>query len=307
MAHTVSRRLAMNRRLLSALLLLLPMSASALNIFTCEPEWESLARELAGDAAQITVATTAFQDPHRLEAKPSLIAAIRNADLLVCTGADLEVGWLPLLLRRSGNPAVRPGQPGYFLAADFVRKLERPDRVDRAEGDIHPQGNPHVHLNPRNIERIAEALADRLQKIDPAQSAVYQAREADFLSRWQSASNSWDARGADLSGMRLVSHHRGFTYLADWLQLDIVADIEPKPGIPPTASHLADLVERFAPNPPAGIVRTPYTDAKASQWLSERLGAPAIVLPYTVGGSPGADDLFGLFDYTLDLLEGLGQ
>lgn len=297
----------MIRRVLTALLLTLPVPALALNIFACEPEWESLARDLAGDAAQITVATTAFQDPHRLEAKPSLIAAVRNADLLVCTGADLEIGWLPLLLRRSGNRAIQSGQPGYFLAADFVRKLERPDRVDRAEGDIHPQGNPHVQLNPRNIERIAKALADRLRTIDPSGAADYQSREADFLARWQSASTTWNARGADLAGMRLVSHHRGFTYLADWLKLDIVADIEPKPGIPPTASHLAELVERLAPNPPAGIVRTPYTDAKASQWLSDRLGVPAIVLPFTVGGNPDANDLFGLFDSTLSLLEGLQQ
>jgi zinc/manganese transport system substrate-binding protein len=240
-----------------------------------------------------------------VEAKPSLIAAIRDADLLVCTGAELEVGWLPLLLRRSGNQNVRPGQPGYFLAADYVRKLERPERVDRAEGDIHPQGNPHVQLNPRNIERIAKALGQRLRQVDPVQSATYQARENDFLARWQLASDAWDERGANVSGMRLVSHHRGFSYLADWLHLDIVADIEPKPGIPPTASHLAELVEQLTANPPAGIVRTPYTDAKASQWLSEKLGVPATALPYTVGGSPRAADLFGLFNDTLQKLEEL--
>jgi zinc/manganese transport system substrate-binding protein len=293
----------MNYRIFAALMLVVPLSASALDIFTCEPEWASLARELAGDTAEITVATTAFQDPHRLEAKPSLIAAIRSADLLVCTGADLEIGWLPLLLRRSGNQAIRPGQPGYFLAADFVRKLELPDRVDRAEGDIHPQGNPHVQLNPRNIERIATALAERLRQIDPGQSAGYRERENDFLARWQLASEAWEVRGANLAGMRLVSHHRGFSYLANWLDLDIVADIEPKPGIPPSASHLAELVQQLMPDPPAGIIRPPYADSKASQWLAERLGVPALTLPYTVGGSPGASDLFGLFDDTLTQLE----
>jgi zinc/manganese transport system substrate-binding protein len=295
----------MKNRILVALLLLLPLPAMALDIFTCEPEWGALARELAGDSADITMATTAFQDPHRIEAKPSLIAAIRSADLLACTGAELEVGWLPLLLRRSGNQAIRPGQPGYFLAADFVRKLERPDRVDRAEGDIHPQGNPHIHLNPHNIERVAKAMAERLRQIDPAHSAEYQTREVDFLARWATATDQWELRGAKLSGMRLVSHHRGFSYLADWLHLDIVADIEPKPGIPPTASHLAELVEQLAPNPPAGIIRTPYTDAKASLWLSEKLRVPAITLPFTVGGSEAAKDLFGLFDDTLGQLEGL--
>lgn len=292
----------MKLRILSGLLLLLPLSAGALEIFTCEPEWGSLARELAGDDANITVAITAFQDPHRLEAKPSLIAAIRGADLLICTGADLEVGWLPLLLRRSGNASVRPGQPGYFMAADFVRKLELPNRLDRAEGDIHPQGNPHVHLNPHNIERIANALADRLAKIDPARSVDYQGLRSNFLLRWESATADWESAAADLAGLRLVSHHRGFTYLADWLHLEIVADIEPKPGIPPSASHLASLVEQLAPNPPAAIIRTPYTDAKASVWLSDKLGVPALVLPYTVGGGDDTNDLFRLFDQTLSLL-----
>jgi zinc/manganese transport system substrate-binding protein len=295
----------MPTRILTVLLMMLPLSASALEIFSCEPEWASLAHELAGDNAEITVATTAFQDPHRLEAKPSLIAAIRDADLLVCTGAELEVGWLPLLLRRSSNQNIRPGQPGYLQAADFVRKLERPERVDRAEGDIHPQGNPHIHLNPHNIVRVAKALGERLRQIDPAHSTDYQAREDDFLARWNVAIDKWELRGADLAGMRLVSHHRGFSYLADWLKLDIVADIEPKPGIPPTASHLAELVEQLSPNPPAGIIRTAYTDPKASLWLSEKLGVPAVQLPFTVGGSERAVDLFGLFDDTLDDLEGL--
>jgi zinc/manganese transport system substrate-binding protein len=188
------------------------------------------------------------------------------------------------------------------MAADFVRKLELPDRLDRAEGDIHPQGNPHVHLNPHNIERIAKALAERLAHIDPAQSAYYQSMQSDFLLRWESATAGWESTAANLTGLRLVSHHRGFTYLADWLNLDIVADIEPKPGIPPSASHLASLVEQLAPNAPAAIIRTPYTDAKASLWLSDKLGVPALQLPYTVGGGDATPDLFQLFDETLKLL-----
>ncbi|MDH4049669.1 MAG: zinc ABC transporter substrate-binding protein [Gammaproteobacteria bacterium] len=295
----------MNRLIALILILISPMQASALQIFACEPEWGSLARELAGDAAQITTATTAYQDPHRLEAKPSLIAAVRRADLLICTGADLEIGWLPLLLRRSGNTAIKPGSPGNLLAADFVRRIELPDRIDRGEGDIHPQGNPHIHLNPHNVERVAKALADRLRQIDPAGSSGYQAREKEFLARWQEATATWEDRAMNLAGLRLVSHHRGFSYLADWLHLDILADIEPKPGIPATAAHLATLVEALGPNPPAGIVRTPYTDSKASLWLSEKLGVPAMQLPYTVGGSDRATDLFGLFDDTLTQLEAL--
>ena len=150
-----------------------PSYAYALEVFACEPEWAPLVTELAGEQADVTTATTALQDPHRLEAKPSLIAAIRQANLLVCTGADLEIGWLPLLLRRTGNPDIQPGNAGYFRAADYVRRLEIPVRIDRDQGDIHPQGNPHIHLQPRNIARIAENLAQRLIEQDRGNEAVY--------------------------------------------------------------------------------------------------------------------------------------
>jgi zinc/manganese transport system substrate-binding protein len=293
----------MKPKLLAFLLLLAPLSAGAIEMFACEPEWGALLAELTPPGSEITVATTAFMDPHRLQAKPSLIAAVRRADLLVCTGAELEVGWLPLLLRRSGNAAIQLSSPGYFLAADYVRKLERPERIDRSQGDIHPQGNPHIQLNPHNIERVAKALAERLRQIDPAGSAAYQARLDDFLGRWQAATTAWETRATPLAGLRLVSHHRNFSYLADWLKLDMVGDLEPKPGIPPTASHLAALLERLAPDPPAAIVRSPYTEAKSSLWLSTKLNVPAVTLPYTVGGSDDASDLFGLFDATIAALE----
>ncbi len=156
----------MIRNIAISLLLLFPLSANALNVFACEPEWGALVTELAVGDIDITVATTAFQDPHRLQAKPSLIAAMRNADLVVCTGADLEIGWLPLLLRRAGNREIQPGNAGHFLAADYVRRLEVPKVIDRAQGDVHPQGNPHIHLHPRNIARVADALAERLEEID---------------------------------------------------------------------------------------------------------------------------------------------
>lgn len=279
------------------------MRANALEVFACEPEWASLATEIGGERLDITVATTAFQDPHRLEARPSLIAAIRRADLLVCTGAELEVGWLPLLLRRSGNRQVQVGAEGYFLAADYVRKLEVPTTIDRSQGDVHPQGNPHVHLDPGNIERIAEAMAERLASLDPAGSATYQERLAGFRSRWAEATDRWETRGEALAGLRLVSNHRAFSYLADWLDIEMVATLEPKPGIPPSSSHLAALLEQLTPNPPAAVVRTPYANEKPSLWLAERLGVPGFELPYTVGGAEGVDDLFDLFEVTLARLE----
>jgi len=279
-----------------------PLPAHALEVFACEPEWGSLLEEIAGDIADVTVATTAFQDPHSLQARPSLIAAVRNADLLVCTGADLEIGWLPLLLRRAGNPAIQVGNPGYFLAAEFVRRIEIPKVIDRSQGDVHPSGNPHIHLNPRNISRVADALADRLSEIDPANAGAYADRLADFQDRWDVATDRWEQQRERLDGLRLASHHLSFSYLADWLDLDIVATLESKPGIPPSGAQLAKILEQLTPNPPAGVIRTPYENEKPSGWLSSRLDIPEIMLPYTIGGTDEIVDLFSLYDAHINLL-----
>ena len=281
----------------------LPVPANALNVFSCEPEWAALVEELAGDKARITLATTAFQDPHMLQAKPSLIAGARSADLLICTGADLEIGWLPLLLRRAGNPHIQPGSPGHFLAADYVRRIEIPADIDRSQGDVHPQGNPHIHLHPRNIERVAEALADRLAELDAANASTYRANADDFLRRWSDARERWEQRAQALAGMRLVSHHRSFSYLADWLDLDIVATLEPKPGIPPSGAQLSRLLEQLTPAPPAGIIRAQFENEKPAHWLSDRLSIPVIEMAYTVGGADEATDLFSLYEHTIATLE----
>ena len=279
-----------------------PLPLHALDVFVCEPEWGSLIDEIAGDLASVTVATTAFQDPHSLQARPSLIAAVRNADLLVCTGADLEVGWLPLLLRRAGNPGVQVGNPGYFLAADYVRRIEIPKVVDRSQGDVHPTGNPHIHLNPRNISRVADALAERLAVVDAVNAAVYEERLADFQDRWDQATERWEEEALELEGLRLASHHRSFSYLADWLDLDVVATLESKPGIPPSGAQLARLLEQLTPNPPAGVIRTPYENEKPSSWLSSRLDIPAIMLPFTIGATDDIVDLFSLYDAHIEML-----
>ncbi|NCF25457.1 MAG: zinc ABC transporter solute-binding protein [Gammaproteobacteria bacterium] len=293
----------MTRVITVLLALCLPLSANALNVFSCEPEWAALMEELAGDNVEITLATTAFQDPHMLQARPSLIAGARSADLLVCTGADLEVGWLPLLLRRAGNPEIQPGSPGNFMAADYVRRIEIPTNVDRSQGDVHPQGNPHIHLHPRNIERVAEALVDRLAQLDAANADSYRANAAAFLERWSDARDRWEERAAPLAGMRLVSHHRSFSYLADWLDLDIVATLEPKPGIPASGAQLSRLLEQLSPAPPAGIIRAPFENEKPAHWLSDRLSIPVIEMAFTVGGNDEATDLFGLYEQTIAMLE----
>jgi zinc/manganese transport system substrate-binding protein len=289
------------RALVITLLLALAQlpAQAALRAVACEPEWGALLGELAGDKLGVQVATTAQQDPHHIQARPSLIAAVRNADLVVCTGAELEVGWLPVLVRQSGNAAVQPGRPGYFEAADFVRRLEVPTRLDRADGDVHAAGNPHVHLDPHNISLIADALTRRLQVLDAVNAAFYQARAADFSARWKAATARWEREATVLRGLPIVVHHKDLAYLQDWLGLREVGTLEPKPGVEPGSAHLSGLLAGLQRQPARLIVRAAYNDARAAAWLSERTRLPLVVLPFTVGGSERAKDLFGLFDDTI--------
>ena len=277
-------------------------SLAALNVFACEPEWGALAKELGGDRLSIYTATTALQDPHRIEARPSLIARARSADLMICTGSDLEVGWLPLLFTQSGNAKIRPGSPGYFEASQFVAKIEIPKVIDRSMGDIHPGGNPHIHLDPRNISKIAEALGDRLAQIDPAGAQAYKTGAAAFLERWQAAIARWEKEGVRLKGVPVVVYHRDMSYFIAWSGMREAGSLEPKPGIPATPSHLADLVERMKREPAKVIVYSAYNSPKAAEFLAERSGIPKAMLPFTVGGSEKASDLFGLFDDTINRL-----
>lgn len=279
---------------------------AALKVFTCEPEWASLVQELGGAQVSVTSATTALQDPHHIEARPSLIAKTRQADLLVCTGAGLEAGWLPQLLRSAGNARVQPGQPGFFEAVSTVSLLESRARADRTDGDVHPEGNPHLHLDARNIARVAEQLVARLQQLDAAQAQHYHSRYQDFARRWQEALIRWEREAATLKGMPVVYHHRSWLYLAHWLGLKEVGVLEPKPGLPPTAAHLTQLLMQLKTQPARAILRSAYEDGRADAWLAERANIPAVVLPYTVGAE-GADDLFKLFDISLARLKAVAQ
>ena len=285
--------------LITAIWLAAPAARAALNIFACEPEWGALAKEIAGDKASIYIATTALQDPHRIEARPSLIARARSADLVVCTGAELESGWLPLVQAQSGNARIQTGQPGLFEAARHVTMLDVPQRIDRAQGDVHAAGNPHIHLDPRNIAKVAAALTERMAQLDPAAAAEYRARGKSFLERWQQAAARWEAAAAPLKGMGIVVYHRNMAYLSYWLGLREVGALEPKPGLPPSATHLTELLANLARDPAKAVVYSAYNDPRAAQWLSERAKIPSVALAYTVGGNEKARDLFGLFDDTI--------
>ncbi|MEA3192566.1 MAG: zinc/manganese transport system substrate-binding protein [Betaproteobacteria bacterium] len=277
-------------------------AAAALNVFACEPEWAALAQELGGDKVSVFSATTARQDPHRLEARPSLIARIRGADLVICSGSELEIGWLPLLLTQSGNDRIQPGSPGFIEASQFVIRLEVPKVIDRALGDIHPSGNPHIHLDPRNIAKVGEGISTRLAEIDPANAGAYRGRADDFSKRWQQAMENWRKQAQPLKGVPLVVYHKDFSYFINWSGMREAGSLEPKPGIPPTPTHLAELVERMKRNPAKVVIYSAYNNPAAANFLAERANIPAVLMPYTVGGTPKAKDLFGLFDDTIERL-----
>jgi zinc/manganese transport system substrate-binding protein len=295
----------MNKLLVTAVLAIAGMATmpaqAKLRVFACEPEWGSMVTELAGDKVDVDVATNALQDVHQIEAKPSLIAKIRSADLTVCDGAELEIGWLPKLIEQSGNQKVASGA-GSFMAASQIATLEKPTALDRANGDVHPEGNPHIQMDPHRMLTIAKALTARLAQLDPANAATYQSRFADFSTRWNAAIAKWTAEAAPLKGRNIVVHHNSWIYLTNWLGMKQIGSLEPKPGVPPTSSHLASLIDVTKSSNTLAIVRAAYQDPKPSEWLSEHTGVPAVSLPFTVGGDAQSKDLFGLYDSTISKL-----
>lgn len=281
----------------------LPAQAS-LNVFACEPEWADLAGILAPDA-RMTVATSAFQDPHYIEARPSLIAAMRNADIAVCTGASLEAGWLPSLLRKAANRDIQPGRPGLFFAADQVPLHQPHDHVDRSMGDVHPEGNPHVHLDPDALPRIADALAERLASISPEQATDIQRRLLQWKVRWNLNKAEWRDKADDLKRMTVGVQHSGFHYLLRWLGVDVAFDLEPKPGLPPSASHLNAVLQNPDLPKVSAIMVALYQDDRPAHWLSERTHLPVLALPGTVTGKEPATSLESLLSHLVNELHQL--
>ncbi|MCP4413703.1 MAG: zinc ABC transporter solute-binding protein [Gammaproteobacteria bacterium] len=283
-------------------ILMNPSVNADLNILTCEPEWLAMANEIGGDKIVVSSATTGLQDPHRIEARPSLIAKARRADLLICTGADLEVGWLPLLLRKSSNPKIQLSAAGYFMATDYVLLLEQAETLDRSEGDIHAPGNPHIQSDPYRLLDVAEALTETMGILDPDNASYYQNNFIIFSSKWRESIKKWESIGAVLKGSKIITYHRNWIYLQEWLGLELVATIEPKPGITPSSSYLVKLVKNAKQHNTKLIINSAYTNPKSSKWLAKRTGIPRVTLPSTIGGTEQATDLFSLFDETLKLL-----
>ncbi|WP_448215211.1 metal ABC transporter substrate-binding protein [Endozoicomonas sp. 2B-B] len=289
-------------KLLLASALAFPASShGALTVFACEPEWAALSEELATDT-KVYTATTARQDPHHIQARPGLISKIRKADIVVCSGAELETGWLPVLQMKSANPKIQTGDKGLFFAADQVETIGKLEKVDPTMGDVHPEGNPHLHLDPYRLQKIALALAERMAELDPGNKDEYLANAKKFSEVWETNIKRWEKEAAPLKGKNLVTYHSNFDYLLEWLGVNVVGDLEPKPGLPPSTRHLASLLELSKKTSIDAVVYASYQDKKGADWLSQKAGVPATELPMTVGGSKQSKDLISLYD---DLIQKL--
>jgi len=279
--------------------------ASAQTIFACEPEWAALTRVLL-PAARLHVATHAQQDPHHIEARPALIAQLRAADAAICTGASLEAGWLPTLQQRAGNARVQEGAPGLFFAASAVTLIDpKPGAGGNPfAGDVHEEGNPHLHTDPRRLLDVARAWSTRLQQLFPQQQAAIAQRSAAFQAQWQARISAWEQRAAPLRGSTVVAQHGSFAYLWAWLGMQQVADLEPKPGLAPTPGHLQRLLEQLRAKPPAAIVISGYQDPRSARWLAQQFGGrvPVLALAATVDDPEAPDALGRWFDQLLDAL-----
>lgn len=287
----------------SALLTLAsPLALADLKIFATVPEWGALAQELGGDKVKVYTATTGLQDPHRIQARPSLIANARTSNLVVATGAGLEDGWLPTVLRESNNPAITNAQTGYFVASAFVRMRDVPAEVDRTMGDVHAAGNPHIQTDPRNILLIARALSTRMQSLDPENATYYQTQLKHFDQSWQTNLRRWQTQAAPLRGVKVWYQHDGYPYMNAWLGLDQVGVLEPRPGVEPSSRQLAALLQRQQSVQARMVIASAYMNDAPSKWLAEKANIPMVVLPFTVGGNEQVKSLASLYDDTIQRL-----
>jgi len=285
--------------------LLAPASAEAkrLKVITTLTDLASLTQEVGGDKVNVEALAKGYQDPHFVEPKPSFLLKLRNADLLISVGLDLEIGWLPPLITQSGNGKIQPGGTGYLDASQFAEILDIPQgKLTRAEGDVHPLGNPHYWLDPDNGRRIAKGISAKLSEMDPEDAAFFQQREKDFEKRLAEAELKWGAQMAPYRGRKIVTYHRSWPNFAKHFGLDVVGYIEPRPGIPPTPSHTLDLVNQMKRDNIKVQLIEPYFDLKTPNSIASMTGGKVVVMLPSVGGKPEVTDYFKLFDYDIGVL-----
>ncbi|HWX56501.1 MAG TPA: metal ABC transporter substrate-binding protein [Verrucomicrobiae bacterium] len=287
----------------ATLLLPSPAEAKKLKVITTLTDLASLAQEVGGDKVEVEALAKGYQDPHFVDPKPSFLLKLRHADLLVCVGLELEIGWLPPLITQSGNGSIQPGGRGYLDASQFAQILEIPQgAVTRAEGDVHPLGNPHYWLDPENGRRIARGIATKLGEMDPEDTAYFQQRYQDFAGRLAAAEKKWEAEMAPYRGRKIVTYHRSWPNFAQHFGLDVVGYIEPRPGIPPTPSHTIELVNQMKRENVKILLIEPYFDLKTPNSIASMTGGKVVVMMPSVGGKPEITDYFKLFDYDIGIL-----
>jgi zinc/manganese transport system substrate-binding protein len=277
--------------------------AKKLNVVTSTTDMAALTQEVGGDKVNVDSIAKGYQDPHFVEAKPSFLLKLRQADLLISVGLQLEIGWLPPLITQSGNPRIQVGAGGYLDASQFAQILEIPQgTVTRAEGDVHPLGNPHYWLDPDNGRRIAKGVAGKLGDLDPGDAAYFQQRFQDFDKRLSVAEQKWDGEMKPYRGRKVVTYHRSFPNFAQHFGLDVIGYVEPRPGIPPTPSHTLELIQLMKRENAKVVLVEPYFDLKTPQSIGRATGAQVIVYLPSVGGEKQVTNYFELFDYDINLL-----
>jgi zinc/manganese transport system substrate-binding protein len=294
----------MVRRFILGFICLLALASPAmakLNVVATLPWIGSLAEDIGKDRVKVATLVKPSQDPHYVEAKPSMILEVRRADILMSNGLDLEVGYLPVLVESSRNPKIQPGTPGYLDCSQFITPMERPAQVDRSMGDVHPLGNPHYHLSPQNILKVAEGITEGLSRVDPANAAFYNANLASFQERFKEKEKQWRQRS--LQGKKFLAYHKFFEYLAKEFEFEIIGYVEPKPGIPPSAGHVEKIIELIKKEKPEAILTTSFTGEREAQFLSQKTKVKSIVVPHDVGATPACEDWFSLMDRVLEALQ----
>lgn len=280
-----------------------PAEAKKLNVVTSTTDMAALTQEVGGDKITVEAIARGYQDPHFVEAKPSFLLKLRNADLLVVVGLQLEIGWLPPLINQCGNARIQVGAPGYLDASQFAEILEKPTgEVTRAMGDVHPLGNPHYWLDPDNGRRIARGIAEKLGELDAADASYFQQQLQDFEKRLATAEQKWEAEMKPYQGRKVVTYHNSFPNFAKHFHLNVIGYVEPRPGIPPTPSHTIELIGLMKRENCKVILVEPYFDLKTPNSVASQTGGKVVVYLPSVGGEKQVTNYFQLFDYDIDLL-----
>ena len=304
---TATRRNAVLATLALVWALAVPRSSQAagkIQIVTATADLAALAQEVGGDKVEAEGIARGYQDPHFVDAKPSFLLKLKHADLLIVVGLQLEIGWLPPLITQSTNPKIQVGAQGYFDASNFAHIMEIPTgQITRAEGDVHPLGNPHYWLDPDNGLRIAKGIADKLSDMRPGDAAYFAQRYADFERRLKQADQRWLEEMKPYAERKMVTYHRSWPNFADHFHLDVVGYVEPRPGIPPTPQHTVELIQQMKRDSVKVIVVEPYFDLKTPNAIARETGGQVVVLPPSVGGEKEITDYFKLFDYDIAKLK----